>query len=187
MYFHNRVTILIRSAILLGSGVFLMACESDLKNVRKLTETSFAPSGSVDSIHLKYTDSGRIKSVLKSPKMLDFSVISHPYTEFPKGIHLTLFDENGNKSTIVANYAISYKKTKIIDLQGNVIITSYDGKKLETSQLYYDQKNEWFFTEKPFKYTDEIGGYLEGPGVDFSKDFKVFNMQRSKGEVNSID
>jgi hypothetical protein len=92
MYFHNRVTILIRSAILLGSGVFLMACESDLKNVRKLTETSFAPSGSVDSIHLKYTDSGRIKSVLKSPKMLDFSAISHPYTEFPKGIHLTLFD-----------------------------------------------------------------------------------------------
>ena len=119
--------------------------------------------------------------------MLDFSAISHPYTEFPKGIHLTLFEENGNKSTIVANYAISYKKTKIIDLQGNVIITSYDGKKLETSQLYYDQKNEWFFTEKPFKYTDEIGGYLEGPGVDFSKDFKVFNMQRSKGEVNSID
>ena len=171
MYFHNCVTILIRSAILLASGVFLLACESDLKNVRKLTETSFAPSGSVDSIHLKYTDSGRIKSVLKSPKMLD----------------LTLFEENGNKSTIVANYAISYKKTKIIDLQGNVIITSYDGKKLETSQLYYDQKNEWFFTEKPFKYTDEIGGYLEGPGVDFSKDFKVFNMQRSKGEVNSID
>jgi LPS export ABC transporter protein LptC len=187
MYFHNCLTILIRSAILLASGVFLMACESDLKNVRKLTETSFAPSGSVDSIHLKYTDSGRIKSVLKSPKMLDFSAISHPYTEFPKGIHLTLFEENGNKSTIVANYAISYKKTKIIDLQGNVIITSYDGKKLETSQLYYDQKNEWFFTEKPFKYTDEIGGYLEGPGVDFSKDFKVFNMQRSKGEVNSID
>ena len=107
-----------------------MACESDLKNVRKLTETSFAPSGSVDSIHLKYTDSGRIKSVLKSPKMLDFSAISHPYTEFPKGIHLTLFEENGNKSTIVANYAISYKKTKIIDLQGNVIIKSYDGKKL---------------------------------------------------------
>ena len=68
-----------------------------------------------------------------------------------------------------------------------VKITTYDNKILETSQLYYDQKNEWFFTEKPFKYTDELGGYLEGPGVDFSKDFKVFNMQRSNGEVNSID
>ncbi|MEN9976828.1 MAG: hypothetical protein RIR36_988, partial [Bacteroidota bacterium] len=31
----------------------LFACESDLKNVRKLTQTAFAPSGEVDSIHLK--------------------------------------------------------------------------------------------------------------------------------------
>ena len=53
--------------------------------------------------------------------------------------------------------------------------------------MNYDQKSEWFFTEKPFKYSDEAGGYLEGPGVDFSKDFKIFNMQRSNGEVNTID
>ena len=81
----------------------------------------------------------------------------------------------------------SYKKTEIIDLQGNVIISSQNGKKLETSQLYFDQKNEWFFTEKHFKYSDEAGGYLEGPGVDFSKDFKIFNMQQSSGEVNTTD
>ena len=80
-----------------------------------------------------------------------------------------------------------YKKTDIIDLQGNVTITSHDGKKLETSQLYFDQKNEWFFTEKHFKFTDANGGYLQGPGVDFSKDFKIFNMQKSSGQINSIE
>ena len=69
----------------------------------------------------------------------------------------------------------------------NVKISNETNQMLETSQLYYDQKNEWFFTEKPFKYYDEAGGYLEGPGVDFSKDFKIFNMQRSNGEVNTID
>lgn len=183
IYFHIIVK---RFFILLCVG-FLFSCESDLKKVQKLSETSFIPSGDVDTIHLKYTDSGRIKSILKSPKMLDYSAVSNPFTEFPKGIHLTLMDVNGNKSTVVSDFAVSYKKTKIIDLQGNIVITSHDGKKLETSQLYYDQKSEWFFTEKAFKYTDEAGGYLVGPGVDFSKDFKVFNMQRSNGEVNSID
>lgn len=145
------------------------------------------PSGEADSINLKYTDSGKIKSILVSPKMLDYSNITNAFTEFPKGIHVTLLDERGNKSTVVSDYAISYKKTDIIDLQGNVTITSHDGKKLETSQLYFDQKNEWFFTEKQFKYTDEAGGFLQGPGVDFSKDFKIFNMQKSSGLVNSID
>jgi LPS export ABC transporter protein LptC len=119
--------------------------------------------------------------------MMDYSNITNPFTEFPKGIHVTLFDNNGNTTTIIADYAISYKKTEIIDLQGNVVISSQNGKKLETSQLYFDQKNEWFFTEKHFKYSDEAGGYLEGPGVDFSKDFKIFNMQQSSGEVNTTD
>ena len=119
--------------------------------------------------------------------MLDYSSIKSPFTEFPKGIHLTLYDANGKTTTIESNYAISYKKTNIIDLQGDVTITSQDGKKLETSQLYFDQKNEWFFTENQFKLTDTNGGFFEGPGVDFSKDFKIFNMQKSSGLVNSIE
>ena len=163
------------------------SCESDIKKVQQLSETSFIPTGEADTINLKYTDSGRIKSILKSPKMLDYSNITNPFTEFPKGIHVTLIDNKGNITTVVSNYAISYKNTNIIDLQGKVTISSQNGKKLETSQLYFDQKNEWFFTEKHFKYTDEAGGYLEGPGVDFSKDFKIFNMQQSSGEVNTSD
>ena len=163
------------------------SCESDIKNVKKLSETSFIPSGEADSLNLKYTDSGKIKSILISKKMLDYSAIKNPFTEFPKGINVTLFDDNNNTTTIVSDYAITYKKTDIIDLQGNVTITSHDGKKLETSQLYFDQKNEWFFTEKQFKFTDEKGGFLQGPGIDFSKDFKIFNMQKSSGQVISIE
>ena len=163
------------------------SCESDIQKVKKLSETSFIPTGEADSLNLKYTDSGKIKSILVSQKMLDYSNIKNPFTEFPKGVKVTMYDNIGQTTTIVSDYAISYKKTDIIDLQGNVTITSHDGKKLETSQLYFDQKNEWFFTEKHFKYTDEKGGFLQGPGVDFSKDFKIFNMQKSSGQVMSIE
>ncbi|MFD2908272.1 LPS export ABC transporter periplasmic protein LptC [Flavobacterium ardleyense] len=163
------------------------SCESDIQKVNKLSKTSFVPTGEADSLNLKYTDSGKIKSILVSEKMLDYSNIRNPFTEFPKGIHVTLFDKKEQTTTIVSKYAISYKNTSIIDLQGDVTITSHDGQKLETSQLYFDQKNEWFFTEKQFKFTDTKGGFLEGPGVDFSKDFKIFNMQRSSGLVNSVE
>lgn len=165
----------------------VFSCENSLKDVQKFNQSSFVPTGEADSINLKYTDSGKIKSVLVSKKMLDYSNIKNAFTEFPIGVKVTMYDNNGKTTTIVADYAISYKKTDIIDLQGNVIINSHDGKKLETDQLYFDQKNEWFFTEKEFKYTDEAGGYLQGPGVDFSKDFKIFNMQKSSGEVNNLN
>ena len=150
--------------------------------------STFSPIGEADSINLRYTDSGKVLTTLKSEKMLDYSNIENPFVEFPKGVFVSMYDKNGTVTTTIrSDYAISYKKTDIIDLQGNVVIASNDGKKMETSQLYFDQKNEWFFTEKFFKFTDGEGGFLQGPGVDFSKDFKIFNMQQSNGEVKSVE
>lgn len=163
------------------------SCESNFKEVQKLNYKSFVPTGQADTINLVYTDSGKVKANLISPKLIDYGSLENPYTEFPKGIEVVIFDENHNKSIVVANYAVRYKKTNLIDLQGNVKVTTHDNKILETSQLYYDQKNEWFFTEKQFKYLDGKGGFLQGPGVDFSKDFKIFNMQKSNGEVNNLE
>ncbi|MCG2609981.1 LPS export ABC transporter periplasmic protein LptC [Flavobacterium sp. SM15] len=168
-------------------ATLLFSCESNFKEVQKINSVSFTPTGEADTLNLKYTDSGKVKAILESPKMLDYGTLKYPFTEFPKGVHVTLYDDQNQKSYVDANYAISYAKTNIIDLQGNVRITSSDGKLLQTEQLYYDQKNEWFFTEKHFKYTDAAGGYLEGPGVDFSKDFKVFNMQNSSGQVTKLN
>ena len=173
--------------MILGVMTIFFSCEGSLKEVQKFNQSSFLPSGEADSINLKYTDSGRVKSILRSKKMLDYSNIENAFTEFPEGVVVTMFDEINKTTIIEANYAITYKKTDIIDLQGNVTITSQDGKKLETSQLYFDQKNEWFFTEKQFKYSDWTGGFLQGPGVDFSKDFKIFNMQTSNGEINNVE
>ena len=65
-------------------------------------------------------------------------------------------------------------------------ITSQDGQILETEQLYFDQKNDWFFTEKNFKFTDPKG-VSNGQGIDFSKDFKVINSQKIIGEVETVE
>ena len=166
--------------------LFLQSCESNLKDVQRIYKTSFVPTGEADSINLKYTDSGRVKSILQSLKMIDYSTAKNPFVEFPKSVLVTLIDANGNKTTVVADKAISYKKTEVIDLIGNVKIQTYDGKVLVTNQLYFDQKNEWFFTEEAFTFKDADGSYLQGIGIDFSKDFKIFNMQTNNGEVNNM-
>ena len=164
----------------------MQSCESNLKDVQRIYKTSFVPTGEADSINLKYTDSGRVKSILQSIKMIDYSTAKNPFVEFPKSVLVTLIDANGNKTTVVADKAISYKKTEVIDLIGNVKIQTYDGKVLVTNQLYFDQKNEWFFTEEAFTFKDADGSYLQGIGIDFSKDFKIFNMQNNNGEVNNM-
>jgi len=160
----------------------IVACESNFKEVQKSNLSEFTPSGEADSINLKYTDSGKIQAILVSPKMLDFTVANFPFTEFPNGINVTLFDENAKKTFVTSKYAVSYKATEIIDLQGNVKISNETGQLLETEQLYFDQKNEWFYTEKRYKFTDPKGVSF-GEGIDFSKDFKIINSQKISGEV----
>ncbi len=162
--------------------ITLYSCESNFREVQRSTFSEFTPSGEADSINLKYTDSGKIQAVLVSPKMLDFGTVDFPFTEFPKGILLTIYDNNGKKTYVTSNYAVSYKLTNIIDLQGNVKIKNEDGQLLETDQMFYDQKNEWFYTEKKYKFTDPKGVSF-GEGVDFSKDFKIINSQKISGEV----
>ncbi|WPR72544.1 LPS export ABC transporter periplasmic protein LptC [Flavobacterium sp. NG2] len=159
-------------------------CESNFKEVQKSNYSDFIPGGDADKVNLKYTDSGLIKVILVSPKMLDYSNVDFPFTEFPKGIDLTLYDDKAKTTRITANYAVSYGQTNIIDLQGKVKIVSQEGQTMETEQLFYDQKNEWFFTEKKFKFTD-IKGVSNGQGIDFSKDFKIINSQKITGEVES--
>ena len=178
----NSVILSITMAIV----ILFFGCESNFKEVQKINFSEFVPNGEADNINLKYTDSGKIKAILVSSKMFDFTSLDFTFTEFPKGVFVTLYDQKGKKTFVKSDYAISYKTTNIIDLQGNVKINSEEGQVLETEQLYYDQKNEWFFTEKNFKFTDPKG-VSNGRGIDFSKDFKVINSQNIMGEIESSE
>lgn len=164
-------------SILLCSG-----CDSNLRDVQKINYSEFSPSGDADSITLKYTDSGRIKAILVASQMLDFATVKYPFTEFPKGVDVTLYDEKGKRTFIKSDYAIQYKGTDVIDLQGNVKISTEDGQVLKTAQLYYDQKNQWFFTEGKFNFTAPKGN-SKGQGIDFNRDFTVMNTKSFSGEA----
>lgn len=171
--------------IIVISCVF-WACNNDLKDIQNLSKKQLYPTGEADSAHVKYTDSAQIKAEMFAVKMLDYGKAKYPFNHFPKGIKVTVFDKNKNKNYIVADRATSYNPTGIIDLQGNVKITSHDGKVMQTQQLYYDQKNNWFFTEHYFKVTDKNKSFFEGIGVDFDQNFRIVNAQQNRAELKDI-
>ncbi len=162
------------------ASLFVFACEGNFKDVQKMGFSEFSPSGEADNFNLRYTDSGRITSILISKKMKEYATVEFPFTEFPKGIDATFFDKKGVKTVVTSDYAVRYKNNDVIDLQGNVRISNESGQLMETEQLYFDQKNEWFYTEKKFKFTDPKG-VSYGEGIDFSKDFKIVNSQKLTG------
>ncbi|MBT8304668.1 MAG: LPS export ABC transporter periplasmic protein LptC [Bacteroidia bacterium] len=179
---HSRITHNISNIVTIILVTMFFSCKNNFKEVQKIGISENEPIGIAKNISLKYTDSAKLKAHLISPMMLDYSNRAFAYNEFPEGINLDLYDDNGNKNTVVSDYAIVYDKTNLIDLQGNVVLTTYDGNILNAEQLYYDQEKEWLFTNSKVKFTtkDQI---INGNGFDSNMDFSTARVLEITGYV----
>ena len=115
--------------------------------------------------------------------MLNFSNAPFPYFEFPEAIEVILFDKNKNQTKIVAEYAISYSNTDLIDLRGNVIVSNHLLDSLLTEQLYYDRSEEWLFTNFDFRYKS-IDKDIYGTGFNSDKTFEKIQFLKVNGFVS---
>ena len=143
----------------------LFSCVNSKKEVRDFLADKNMPIGTAKNINHIKKDSGKITSKTKAPIFHDFSNREeHPYNEFPKGIKIVSIDKSGKDSTtITGNYGITYSKTSISEINGNVVILNHsENTKLETNQLFWDKKEHYFFTEDGFRLTtlkDTINGF----------------------------
>ncbi|XHP74034.1 LPS-assembly protein LptD [Arenibacter antarcticus] len=169
------------------------SCADNYKRVGDEAIKKIFPSAVAEDFTLTYTETdggkaddgdsrSKIIAVLRSPISNDFDNLDFPYRTFPKGLKVEFFDDKGMKSTVTADYGIIYSKTNLIDLQGNVVIETEDGKKLEAPQLYWDKGNDWIFTQQKFKYTNkEEGTIMDGEGMDFNRSFSFFHANKTYG------
>lgn len=158
------------------------SCKNNFKEVQKIGVKQNMPLGEAEHINLKYTDSGRIKANLMSPKMLDYSNRPFSFSEFPEGVTLHLYDDKKNKTIVVADYAIVYNLTDLIDLRGNVIITTETQDSIFADQLYYDQKHDWVFTNTPLRYVSATK-IVTGNAFDSNRDFTSYGISEVTSTV----
>lgn len=181
------------SIAMIFMAMLFWSCTDNYKRVgREATKTVF-PQGIGENFVLTYTEtienlepedsmSSKVISVLKGPIHEDYTNLVFPYQTFPNGLEMDFYDDQNQKSTVTADYGIIYSATKLIDLQGNVVIEGHDGKKLEAPQLFYDQDNEWIFTEEVFKFTNpDDGTIMDGEGMDFNKELSFLNAHKTYG------
>ena len=146
------------------------SCKNNLKQVQNMSSVDGEPLSIAHDINTKYTNLEGLKMNLKSDKMLDFSNRAFAFFEFPDGVDLDFFDEDSNKSNVNADYGLVYNNTNLIDLRGNVVLTTHNNDTLFAKQLYFDQNREWLFTNLPvrFRTNNEI---INGNGFDSNSDF----------------
>ena len=174
-----------KSVMTLLVVIALFSCEGNYKNIQKMNLKDEEPGAVGKTINLKFTDSGKVTVNLIAPVLKDYSNFKFPYREFPEGITLYFWDED-EKSTVTSDYAVEYKSTGLIDLRGNVTITTSDSTVVNANQLYWDQVNKWIFTNQAYQIKFADGSYNDGSQFDSNQEFTIFLSRKNKG-VQLID
>ena len=158
------------------------SCDDGSSILKQINQFNENPVGIAYDIRMTYTDSAKVKAILTAPINLDYTHLSFMYSEFPEGLKIIFYNDDNEENTVVADYGILYNQTRIVDLQGNVVLLSNDGSRLETSQMYWDSEKEWLFTEQPFTLKSENED-MAATRLDTNKEFSKFQTGKLTGTI----
>lgn len=163
------------------SLLFIVSCGDDTKDV---VEVSFDPETSytlkTTSLTTLISDSGITRYRLKAAEVLMFDKAKEPYWYFPKGLYLEKFDTLFHvEASVKADTAYNYEKKGLWKLVGNVKVESLEGKKFETSLLFWDREKEKIYSDQYIRI-EEIDKIITGVGFESNQNmtkYKIFNSQ----------
>ncbi len=172
---------------LLFSMLIISACQNDLDTIKQVSAQEFErPEQVTTNVDVIYSDSAFVRVHLVTPKMLDYPDTANnaqPYRTTPNGIRITLYDTTRlEMATLVADSAIQFDRTKIMEFHRNVVVTTPQGKTFKSEELIWDQKAKRIYSNKPSQLTDVDGLILNG--MKFWSDERLTNphMESTYGE-----
>jgi LPS export ABC transporter protein LptC len=163
-----------------------LSCKNDIETINSLTSDLNLPDQSGYNVEIEYTDSGLLQGKIITPELHKYDRVDEPYVEFPKGLRVLFYDKQGNaESYIRARYAIYHEKDQLWEARNDVVAENqHTGEKLETEQLFWDQKNERIYSEKFSKITNSDGVFYGENGFDARQDLSKWRLKGSSGTVN---
>jgi LPS export ABC transporter protein LptC len=167
----------------------LVACQPDVKIINELIKEVDYPTVSEKNIEMLYTDSAKMKVLLKSPILNMYSAVENPYYEAPQGITVYFYNSlEQAESSITSNYAIFNEKTQIWEARYNVIVKNLiSGEELHTEQLFWNQKEARIYSDVFTKIVSEDGTYFGDKGFESDQSFNKLKLKGSGGSVNIQD
>jgi LPS export ABC transporter protein LptC len=183
MTFRAMARCILPVIIIMGSFV---SCKNDIETINALNNEIKLPDQSGFNIEITYTDSGKIQGKIYAPEVNKYDRGEEPYVEFPKGMKVMFYDSlERPTSYIKANYAIYYEKKQLWEARNQVVsenLVNHD--KLETEQMFWDQKEEKIYSEKFTRLTNSDGiSYGEG-GFESRQDMSKWRLKGSSGTLN---
>ncbi len=139
-----------------GSAILLFSCESDRTVVDEAGTENLMTEYS-ENLSISMSENGRKSYHFETPLLEGYGQARDPYREFRKGIKITVFEKDSTaaeSAVLTSNYAINYGNRRLWEAKGDVVVTKSDGKKLFTSQLFWNQATGRIYSNVDSKIVD---------------------------------
>ena len=159
---------------------FFASCGSDKKEyVNAPLDNETMPSMRDDSVTMLISDSGLIKYKLITKDWEFFENAKDPHWYFPEGIYVEQFDTSFHKQTsLKADTAWNFTLRKLWRLKGNVFIENIQGETFSTDELFWDEKEQKFYSDKYIEINRPEKLMLKGIGFESNTSMTQYRIFR---------
>lgn len=160
--------------ILLGLAFLWSSCKDEVDPA--MFEIYTGPVSIGYDVNLYHSDSAIVRIHLKAKKQLEFD--SGDY-EFPEGIDITFFDEEGAVTTTIrADKGYYIRKDHLYRGEGDVQVKNLEKEQsLASEELFWDPNAKKIYTEKFVTVTDKKS-IIKGTGLEADEGFNEYKIYK---------
>ena len=165
----------------LSLSFYFTACENNVKDLPNYRQKQV----SVDEgkkIVAYMSENAKVKAKLTAPYMRQ-NESDTPYVEFPNTLHVDFYNDSLTIESIMnARYGKWTQQDGKVYLRDSVVVMNIlKGDTLYCKELWWDQKLEKFYTDKPVQIHKSGGTILYGTGLEAPQDFSGYTIFQITG------
>ena len=181
-----RCSALLVPCILCLAPLLFISCENDPGEIELWTKkTDLIEEAKTVESYL--SQAGVMKAKLTAPVMFRYQRDT-VYTEFPNTLHVDFYDDSVQvQSWLTANYGIYYDNLNKVFLRDSVTVINNEGDTLRCPELWWDQNQQKFYTDKPARIDGIDKHILCSNGITAPQDLRGFICNYPSGPFNIKD
>ena len=145
------------------------------------------PDQEIRDAHIWRSEEGKLQLMLEAKRIVQYRK-PDTRTVYPNGVKLCFYDdERKPKTTLRADYAISYDDKDIIMARGNVVVVDYtNGDTIYLEDITWKSKEDIIFSNKEVR---AVNGQRVTYGDGFVSDENMNNLRitRQRGTIEFND
>lgn len=163
-------------------SLLFLGCENDPELVNRSNERKPAIEEAF-AITSYLSANGQLRAKLTSPYMKRYTLDS-TYLEFSRSLHVNFYDSAGKvESQVDALYGKYLETQSKVYLRDSVVAFNVKGDTLRTPDLWWDQNNKKFYTDKVVRFKSASKIIYGGKGFEADQDLSNYTIFQPTGII----